>query len=289
MPARPASRSHSAPVRGSRPASRAAGHAQALSRGLALLEALAATDHGATLTELAATLELPAPTAHRLLAALERSAFVRQDANGVWTVGMRAFRVGAAFLAQRDLAIEARPHLARLMEQAGETANLAVASDGEAVFIAQAPCRELMRMDVKLGARAPVHASGVGKAMLAALPEGELAAALPAALHRYTEHTLTTREALVAELAASRRRGFAIDDEEHAIGLRCVAAAIHDELGRPWAALSLAGPTSRFTRERIDALGALVRDTAREVSLALGGEPPSQPPRDKPPRSGGTR
>jgi IclR family acetate operon transcriptional repressor len=125
--------------------------------------------------------------------------------------------------------------------------------------------------------------------MLAALPEEELAAALPAALHRYTEHTLTTRESLVAELAASRTRGFAIDDEEHAIGLRCVAAAIYDELGRPWAALSLAGPTSRFTRARIDALGALVRDTAHEVSLALGGEPPSQSRRDMPPRPAATR
>jgi len=275
MSTRPSARPNRAPSQSSRPASKAAGHAQALSRGLALLESLAATDHGATLTELAALLKLPAPTAHRLLTALERSAFVRQDANGVWTVGVRAFRVGAAFLAQRDLAVEARPHLAKLMEQAGETANLAVMSDGEAVFIAQAPCRELMRMDVKLGARAPVHASGVGKAMLAALPERELDTALPTNLSRYTEHTLTARAELFAELAASRRRSFAIDDEEHAVGLRCVAAAIHDEHGRPWAALSLAGPTSRFTRERIATLGALVRDAAREVSLALGGEPPT--------------
>ena len=285
MPARPAPTPRRIPARAARPSAKAAGHAQALSRGLALLESLAATDHGATLTELAAILKLPAPTAHRLLAALERSAFVRQDANGVWTVGVRAFRVGAAFLTQRDLAAEARPHLARLMEQAGETANLAVMSDGEAVFIAQAPCRELMRMDVKLGARAPVHASGVGKAMLAALPERELDAALPAALPRYTGHTLTTREALRAELAASRRRGYAIDDEEHAIGLRCVAAAIFDEHGRPWGALSLAGPTSRVTRERVDTLGSLVRDTARTVSLALGGEPPTGGERPAPPKA----
>ena len=141
MPARTAPRPRLTPARAARPSSKAVGHAQALSRGLTLLESLAATDHGATLTELAASLKLPAPTAHRLLAALERSAFVRQDANGVWSIGVRAFRVGSAFLAQRDLAVEARPHLTRLMEQAGETANLAVMSDGEAVFIAQAPCR----------------------------------------------------------------------------------------------------------------------------------------------------
>jgi IclR family acetate operon transcriptional repressor len=138
-------------------------------------------------------------------------------------------------------------------------------------------------MSVRLGARAPLHASGVGKAMLAAL-DADAAAALPGRepLTRYTDHTITDREALQAELAASRARGFAIDDEEHALGLRCAAAAIFDENGRPWAALSLAGPTSRFTRERIDALGALVRDAAREVTLALGGQPPRATPVARP-------
>ena len=200
---------------------------------------------------------------------------MRQDAHGVWTIGVRALRVGAAFLEHRNLAVEAVPHLQRLMEQAGETANLAVISDAEAVFIAQVQCRELMRMSVKLGARAPLHASGVGKAMLAAMDEAVAASLLgPRGLARYTDRTITDPHQLRRELAQSRARGYAIDDEEHALGLRCTAAPIHDENGLAWAALSLAGPTSRFTRERIAALGALVRDTARDVTLALGGQPP---------------
>jgi IclR family acetate operon transcriptional repressor len=207
-----------------------------------------------------------------LLSALERAGFVRQDAHGVWRIGVRAFRVGSAFLEHRNLAAEVLPHLTRLMEQSGETANLAVPSDGEVVFIAQVQCRELMRMSVKLGARAPLHASGAGKAMLAAMDAAGLAREIGRkGLARYTEHTIVERTALLAELEATRRRRYAVDDEEHASGLRCVAAPILDEHGQPWAALSLAGPSSRLTRERVPALGTLVAATAREATLALGG------------------
>lgn len=270
------------PSRSEDSAPAASGHVQALARGLALLEALAATEGGATLTVLASSLELPAPTAFRLLAALERAGFVQQDAHGVWRIGVRAFRVGSAFLEHRNLALQALPHLRRLMEQSGETANLAVPSEGEVVFIAQVQCRELMRMSAKLGARAPLHASGAGKAMLAAMDEHALARELAVrGLARYTEHTIVDRTALDTELAATRARGYAIDDEEHAPGMRCVAAPILDEHGAPWAAISLAGPTSRLTRERVPSLGALVAATANEVTLALGGRvsaPPAASP-----------
>jgi IclR family acetate operon transcriptional repressor len=258
-----------------RKAVRGAGHTQALSRGLALLEALAATEGGATLTEVAARLALPAPTAHRLLATLEQARYVQQGAGGEWLVGVRAFRVGAAFLDHRNLVVEAYPHLKRLMEHSGETTNLAVIDAGEAVFVEQVQCRELMRMSTKLGARAPLHASGVGKAMLAALSDDAASAALARhGLARHTPRTLTSRERLAQELEATRRRGYAIDDEEHAAGLRCVAAPIWDENGEPWAAISLAGPTSRITPDRVPALGELVRATADDITLALGGHAP---------------
>ncbi len=257
---------------GARVADKGAGHTQALSRGLAVLEALAATDAGATLTMLAGKLDLPAPTAHRLLATLEAAGFVQQAANGEFRIGVRAFRVGTAFLDHRNLVVQAYPFLEDLMGQSGETANLAVIESGQAVFVEQVQCRELMRMSAKLGARAPMHASGVGKAMLAAMDARSASAALGRAeLPRYTEHTIVTPERLAAELAAIRARGYSIDDEEHALGLRCVAAAVLDETGAPWAALSLAGPVTRFTPERIEALGELVRCTARDLTAVLGG------------------
>ena len=268
----------SAPAKTRRAAPKAPGHTQALSRGLAVLEALAATDGGATLTALATTLRLPAPTAHRLLATLEAAGYVQAGTNGEWLMGVRAFRVGSAFLSHRNLVVQAYPYLKSLMERSGETANLAVLDSGEAVFVEQVQCRELMRMSAKLGARAPLHASGVGKAMLAAMDAKGVAAAIGTrALDRYTAHTLTTAVALARELEATRARGFAIDDEEHAVGMRCVAATVYDEAAEPWAAVSLAGPTTRFTRERIAALGALVRTTAEELTAALGGRAPPSP------------
>lgn len=266
-------RSRAAAVRP--PADKSAGHTQALSRGLAVLEALAATDGGATLTGLAARLKIPAPTAHRLLATLEAAGYAHAGAQGEWTVGVRAFRVGSAFLSHRNLVVQAFPYLKHLMERSGETANLAVVESGQAVFVEQVQCRELMRMSAKLGARAPMHASGVGKAMLAAMDERSATAVLgDKGLERYTPHTLTSGAELATELALIRARGFALDDEEHALGMRCVAATIFDENGQAWAALSLAGPTTRMTAQRVPALGELVRETANAMTAALGGQQP---------------
>ncbi len=248
------------------------GHTQALSRGLAVLEALAGTEAGATLTAIAGVLDLPAPTVHRLLATLEAAGFVRAGPKGEWQIGVHAFRAGTAFLAHRNLTVQAYPHLRELMDRAGETANLAVMEGGEAVFVEQVQCREMMRMSVKLGARAPLHASGVGKAMLSLLDAHALAATLGhRELARFTARTLTAPAALAADLRAADERGYAIDDEEHALGLRCVAAAVCDEHGQPWAAVSLAGPVTRMTAERIPILGERVRATARDLTQALGG------------------
>jgi IclR family acetate operon transcriptional repressor len=253
-------------------ADKAAGHTQALSRGLAELEALASTDGGATLTALAARLGIPAPTAHRLLATLEAAGYVYAGPQGEWLIGVRAFRVGSAFLSHRNLVVQAFPYLKRLMEESGETANLAVREGGHAVFVEQVQCRELMRMSAKLGARAPLHASGVGKAMLAAMDDRSVGASLGRhGLQQFTPHTLTSRDSLAEDLQRTRTRGYAIDDQEHALGMRCVAATVRDEHGQPWAALSLAGPTTRITGARVSSLGTLVRETAAAMTAALGG------------------
>ena len=249
-----------------------AGHTQALSRGIAVLEALAATESGATLTALADRLALPAPTTYRLLATLAEAGHVEQGPGGEWRIGVRAFRVGVAFLDHRNLVVQAYPFLKRLMELSGETTNLAVVEGGQAVFVEQVQCRELMRMSIKLGARAPLHASGVGKAILAAgHPAGVESLLGSGELRRYTPQTITRRDALARELEATRQRGYAIDDEEHATGLYCVASALWDETGEPWAAISVAGPKSRIDADRGAALGKLVASVADALTAALGG------------------
>lgn len=264
--------------RGRRPSTRerAAPHVQSLTRGLMLLERLAEARDGMLLTDLAQQVGLAVSTAHRLLSTLERQGFIYQDPERArWYVGVKAFAIGNAFLTGRNVVVQARPFLRRLMEQAGETTNLAILSDGEAVILAQEECREMMRMLVPLGSRAPIHASGVGKALLAALPDAQVVQILHRhGLPRLTANTIDTPDNLRAFIGEVHAQGYAYDNEEHTIGMRCVAATIHDEYTQPLAAISVSGPRSRMSDERIPALGQLVVQIAAELTHALGGRLP---------------
>jgi IclR family acetate operon transcriptional repressor len=219
---------------------------------------------------------MPTATVHRLLSTFEEFDFVEQHAEqGLWFVGLKAFTVGNAFLHRRDFVASARPHMRALVDQCGETVNLGVIDDGEAVFISQVESREVMRMIVRLGSRSPIHASGVGKALLANMSEQGLTHILQQrGLARYTERSIDNPTQLRDELQRIRQLGYALDDEEHAIGLRCVASAIFDENGQALAAISLSGPKARVTDGRLDELGIAVRQSADEITLALGGYRP---------------
>jgi IclR family transcriptional regulator, acetate operon repressor len=249
------------------------GHTQTLVRGITLLERLAESPRGLTLTDLAQGVGLSPSTTHRLLATLEREGFVRQTGDlGLWQVGLRAFVVGNAFLASRDLLARSHPYLRRLMEGSGETANLAVLDGYEAVFVDQVQCLEMMRMQTKIGSRAPLHASGVGKALLAAMDDEHIEEFLHRrGLPRITASSIATPQQLREAIQDIRRLGYAYDNEEHARGLRCLAAALYDEHADPVAAISIAGPRSRVSDDRIVELGVLVVRTAHQITQDLGG------------------
>ncbi|MCC7326336.1 MAG: helix-turn-helix domain-containing protein [Burkholderiales bacterium] len=249
---------------------------QSLSRGLSLLEALARAEGGLTLTDLAHRVQLAPSTAHRLLATLEKMGYVYQGGElGRWYIGLQAFTVGTSFLANRDFVAQSHPYMRRLMEQSGETANLGILDGTEAVFIDQVQCREMMRTIVKLGSRVPLHASGVGKAIFAALPDEQIDAILKVkGLPRITANTITSPETMWASVRVIRQRGWSFDDEEHALATRCVAAPIFNEHAEVLGAISLAGPSSRLPDERIKQLGPLVAHTAVELTQRLGGRPP---------------
>jgi len=253
------------------------GKNQSLIRALTLLERLSETPSGLNLTDLSYQLGIPAATVHRLLNTFEELNFVEQDAgSGLWFVGMKAFNVGNAFLRRRDFVSIARPHMEALVDQCGETVNLGVIDDGEVVFISQVESQEVMRMIVRLGSRSPIHASGVGKALLAWQSEQRFARILERrGLARFTERTIDNPAALRKELELTKKRGYALDDEEHAVGLRCVAAAIFDETGRALAAISLSGPKARVVDDRLAEFGLAVTQTADEITQALGGRKPA--------------
>lgn len=139
-------------------------------------------------------------------------------------------------------------------------------SEYRAIIIDQVQCTALMRMSAPIGGKLPMHASGAGKAFLATLPDDQVTKLLhKKGMHTYTPHTLTPHN-LKEGLAQIRKQGFSFDDEEHALGLRCVAACIFDEHREAFAAISISGPVSRITDDRVIELGALVIHAAKEIS-----------------------
>jgi IclR family acetate operon transcriptional repressor len=249
---------------------------QSLMRSLALLNRIAeSAEEGATLTDLAQQVGLPSSTAHRLLTTLEQERYVRFSPEGkLWTVGVQAFVVGCTFTKTRSLASVARPHMRHLMENAAETVNLAVEDEGQAVYLSQVECRQMMRVFARPGSRVPLHCSAVGKAILSETSDKKLSKILhQRGMPRLTVKTITSPAALRADLEKVRASGYAVDDEEHAIGLRCLAAPIFDETGDVVGAVSASGPMARIGDERIPQLGALVLETARAISADMGGAP----------------
>lgn len=252
---------------------------QSLVRALSILDGLALADEGTTLTEIAQQIGLSPSTAHRLLTTLEQARYVHFDAERkLWAVGVQAFITGSAFLKTRNLVLCARPHMRALMEETEETVNLAVADQNEAIYLAQVECRHMMRAFARPGGRVPLHCSSVGKVLLAAMTDIELAKVLhDRGLPKVTIKTITTPSALKADLALVRDRGYALDDEEHAVGLRCVASVIYNENSDPIGAVSLSGPMARIPDERIAVLGELVRRKANVITEQLGGVVPGAP------------
>ena len=250
---------------------------QSLDRALTLLELIAAED-GLTLSDVAARAGVAPSTAHRILTTLEAHEYaVHDEERGIWLVGVRAFEVGSSFLRNRKLVSIGRSIMRTLMETCGESVNLAIEDSGSIVFISQIESHHPIRAFHRPGSRGTIHASGVGKALLATRPEDAVRAILhKTGLKKFTDKTLNSPEKLFADLAAVRQRGWAVDDEERTPGMRCVAAPIFNEYGEAIAGLSISGPTVRIPDARLGELGPAVRRAAEEITKSIGGHAPDQ-------------
>lgn len=258
-------------------AAMAGGSVQALDRGLALLELLAEED-GLTLSDLARKSGFSASTVHRILLTLEGRGFVQHDTErGYWLIGVETFKVGSAFLRNRRIASTGRLTMRELMEKTGETVNLGIEDNGEVVFISQVESHDTLRAFFRAGSRGAMHASGVGKALLAEFPEHRIRQICGLRrLERFTEKTRSDLADLLRELDETRRRGWALDDEERTLGMRCVAAPIFNEHAEPIAAVSTSGPSVRITLRKLDEFGPLVRRAADEITASIGGRRPGR-------------
>jgi IclR family acetate operon transcriptional repressor len=253
------------------------GGVQSVDRALQIIETLAEDDEGYRLSDLAVRTGLSTSTAHRLLTALEKRRFVQFDrTQSKWHVGAQSFAVGATFTRRRNVVAQAVPYLRKLRDQTRETANLAVVDDEAIIVLTRVESREIMRSLTKVGGRVAMVASGVGKAVLATYPDADVNAIIRHhGMPRLTEKSIVRPGDLFRELATIRRQGYAVDDEEACIGLRCIAAVVYNDCSEPLAAISVSGMTSRLTDDRLADLGRAVREMAAELTAALGGVLPA--------------
>lgn len=245
---------------------------QSVERALVVLKAVARLER-TTLSDLALALEVPTATAHRVLKTLQKHDFVDFDEDTQdWMIGLETYRTGTAFLKQSNLAEIGHKVMRSLMKETGETANLAVYDEFEVVFIGQVETHNPIRAFFPPGSRSSMHASGAGKAILSALPEDQVRKLVEqAGLIQFTEHTVTDPNRLLDELATTRARGWSFDREERYLGMSCIGSTIHDRNGQPVAAVSISGPSTRFTDDKIAVFGAAVKQAASEITRQTGG------------------
>lgn len=241
---------------------------QSVDRAFSLLEHLADGGGSLSLSELGSRSGLPMPTIHRLMRSLVSQGYVRQEPSRRYALGPRMIRLGES--ATRMLGSWATPHLARLVDQFGETTNMAMLDGDAAVYVAQVPSPQSMRMFTEVGRTVMLHSTGVGKAILSTLDDDEVKGIVRrTGMPARTEHTITTPDALLKQLGLVRQRGFATDDGEQELGVRCVAVPIS---GLPFrAALSVSGPDSRVTVAQTEVIApVMVRaaDKLREGFLS---------------------
>jgi IclR family transcriptional regulator, KDG regulon repressor len=243
-----------------------------LGRALDLLDVLAG-ERAVSLTEASRRAGVNKVTAFRILANFEQRGYVeREPLSGHYRLGLRLLQLGTLLGKRLDLRTVARPHLEALRQALGETVNLALPGTRGIVYIDILECAHDLRMAATVGAEDGYHCTALGKAMLAAWPEGEREALLRRVrLRRKTGHTRTDRRALRRELGVTRERGYAVDDEENEVGARCVGAAVLDAGGRVVGGISVSGPASRLTAESVPAAAREVLRAAQAVTRAMGG------------------
>jgi len=212
---------------------------------------------------------------HRLLSSLVEMGYAEQvPETEKYRLTTKLFQVGSAVVNRTGITQAALPVMEMLQAKTGETINLAILDHGEVIYVQKVDSMEPVREDIRIGTRFPAHCTALGKALLAHQTKGELAAILQnLRLVQRTPNTITDARRLLDELASIRQQGYAVDNEELSIGLRCVAASIRNGNGKAVAALSIAGPSTRLSDDRIPPLAQLVKEGASIISGKLGYPP----------------
>ncbi len=248
-------------------AARSSGSVQSLDRAFAILEAMADAGGLIGLSQLADKADLPLATIHRLVRTLVDLGYVRQEQSRQYSLGPRLMRL--ADTSSQRIGVWARPAMEDVVAKLGESVNLAVLDGDEIVYVAQVqPSNHFMRMFTEVGRRTSPHATAVGKAILADRPEDEVRALLRrTGMARFTESTLVDPDDFVAAIAQTAARGYALDEGEQEVGVRCVAVVVPDAPAPM--ALSMSGPLTRMNDEVVEAAAPALKAAAAAIAEEL--------------------
>lgn len=243
---------------------------QSLARAVAVLEMLGESEIPLSLAEICQRMQIHKSTAHRSLMVLERITLIERTQDNRFRLGLKLYELGNRAVEQMDLRARIRPYFWRLSAQLGETVHLGVLQKTSVVYLDKVEPNRRICLSSKTGSSNPVYCTSLGKAILAYLPEetvGDIISRIR--FVRYTSKTLTNKDDLLKSLERVRKRGFAVDDEEIEMGVRCIGAPIFDESGFPIAALSMSGPTSRVRTQNAAAIAERLIRCCSDISNSL--------------------
>jgi len=248
---------------------------KSLDRALQILEILGKKKGGFGVTEISNEIDLNKTSVYRMLSTFVRHGYVEQDPETErYKLGYKVLELSSSLLESIDLRVEAKAFLKELENMTNEVIHLVVYDRGEVVYIEKLEGNETLRMHSKVGTRAPMHCTSVGKVILAYLPSSEVSKIVEKyEMKKHTPHTITDKDELYQHLQEVREKGYALDLEENELGITCIAAPIFDHSGKILAAVSVSGPTMRMTDERLDELKDTMMDISRKISTRLGFRP----------------
>lgn len=222
-------------------------------------------------TEIAQMVGLHKATTHRIIVSLMNGGFLEKAPDGErYRLGLRLAELGMAAIRSLDFRREAIPHMKALVDRFEETCDLSVFDRGEVFYVEVMQGKHTLTIAARVGQRLPAHCTASGKTFLAFLPEAEARSFLKEPLTRYTDRTITSAEEVLAQLAEVRARGYGYDDQEFELGIRAVAAPIRNREGRVIAVISIPGPTSRMTPERVSEIAEGLVAATRAISMRMG-------------------
>ncbi|MDO6848625.1 IclR family transcriptional regulator [Priestia megaterium] len=245
---------------------------KSVSRALDIVTIVSMEREGIGVTEIAKQMDINKSSVYRILTTLAQYGYIEQDQEtGRYKLGYKFLEVSSKLLDSIDLRTEAKPFLQELESETNEVIHLVVYDQGEVVYIEKLEGNQTLRMHSKVGKRAPMHCTSVGKAILAFLPLNTVTSILERkGLPAHTDHTITDEESFLRELSEVKQKGYALDLEENEYGITCIAAPIFDHLGQAVAAVSISGATMRMTNERLTYLQERMVDIGKNISKRLG-------------------